>query len=131
MEPERRARPAAEVRQRELPAGNYTGVTDFWFTPTVDGQPWATKPANGTLPNQNRNSIGFNNVGFQNWNLALFKAFRITERPGVPVPRRGLQLAQPSELGRRGHQPDVAPRSAWSPSKSSERNMQVALRLTF
>jgi hypothetical protein len=63
--------------------GNYQGVTSYWFNPRPGGQPFATIPANGTFPNQNRNSLDFHHPGFQNWNLAMFKNFAFTERFGL------------------------------------------------
>jgi len=107
-------------------AGNYTGITDYWFTPTG----YATRPANGTLPNQNRNSIGFNNVGFQNWNLALFKSFRFAERHTVQL--RGEAFNFPNHPNWNGV--DTNPTSATFglvTGKSSERNVQVSLRYSF
>ena len=110
--------------------GNFVGITDFWFDPTANGQPWATKPANGTLPNQNRNSIGFNNVGFQNWNIALFKSFRITEKQFVQFRAEGFNwLNHPNWNG-----VDTNPTSAtfgMVNGKSSERNLQLSLRYSF
>jgi len=111
-------------------AGNFTGVTNFWFNPNVSGGKWATKPANGTLPNQNRNSIEFNNVGFQNWNLALFKAFRITERQAVQFRAEGFNwLNHPNWGG-----VDTGPTSAtfgMVTGKGGNRNLQLSLRYTF
>ena len=110
--------------------GNYVGITDFWFSPTKGGTAWATKPANGTLPNQNRNSLSFNNVGFQNWNLALFKSFRFTERQFVQFRAEGFNwLNHPNWGG-----VDTNPTSTtfgMVTGKSSERNLQLSLRYSF
>ena len=114
----------------ETAAGNYVGVTDYWFNPKPGGTPWAYKPANGTLPNQNRNSIPFNNVGFQNWNLALFKAFRITERQNVQFRFEAFNFPNhPNWSG-----VDTNPTSTsfgMNTGKSSERNVQLSLRYSF
>lgn len=110
--------------------GNYVGITNFWFNPNVGGQAWATKPANGTLPNQNRNSVSFNNVGFQNWNVALFKSFRITEKQFVQFRAEGFNwLNHPNWNG-----VDTNPTAAtfgMVTGKSSERNLQLSLRYSF
>jgi hypothetical protein len=110
--------------------GNYSGVTDFWFAPTVGGSAWATKPANGTLPNQNRNSIDFNNVGFQNWNLSLFKAFHVTERQFLQFRFEAFNwINHPNWNG-----VDTNPTSAtfgMVTGKGSERNLQLSLRYSF
>jgi hypothetical protein len=109
---------------------NFVGITDFWFAPTKGGSAWATKPANGTLPNQNRNSVSFNNVGFQNWNIALFKSFRITEKQFVQFRAEGFNwLNHPNWNG-----VDTNPTSAtfgMVTGKSSERNVQLSLRYSF
>jgi hypothetical protein len=111
-------------------AGNYTGITTYWFSPTVNGQPWATKPANNTLPNQNRNSISFNNVGFQNWNIALFKSFRFTERQFIQFRAEGFNFPNhPNWSG-----VDTGPTSAnfgRVTSKTDQRNLQLSLRYSF
>jgi hypothetical protein len=114
----------------ETAAGNFTGVTDYWFAPTKGGSPWATKPANGTYPNQNRNSVGFNNVGFQNWNLSLFKSFRIAERHTIQLRGEGFNwINHPNWSG-----VETNPTSAqfgMVTGKSSERNVTLSLRYSF
>jgi hypothetical protein len=111
-------------------AGNYSGITDFWFERTVDGQPWATRPPNGTLPNQNRNSIPFNNVGFQNWNMAAFKSFRVTERQFLQFRAEAFNFPNHPNWGG----VDTNPTSAtfgMVTSKSSQREIQLSLRYSF
>lgn len=111
-------------------AGNYNGITDFWFNPRPGGNAWATRPANGAFPNQNRNSISFNNVGFQNWNASLFKSFRIAERHTIQL--RGEAFNLPNHPNWNGV--DGNPTSAtfgMVTGKSSERNIQVSLRYSF
>lgn len=110
--------------------GNFNGVTSTWFATQVGGSAWATKPANGTLPNQNRNSISFNNVGFQNWNIGLFKAFRITERQAVQFRAEGFNF--PNHPNWNGV--DTNPTSSTFgkvTGKGSERNIQLSLRYSF
>ncbi len=111
-------------------SGNYTGITNFWFDPNVSGGKWATKPANGTLPNQNRNSISFNNVGFQNWNLALFKSFRITERHIVQFRAEGFNWINHPNWGGVNTNPTDATFGMVT-GKSSERTVQLSLRYSF
>jgi len=111
-------------------SGNYTGITDFWFDPNVSGGKWATKPADGTLPNQNRNSISFNNTGFQNWNLAVFKSFAITERQDVQFRAEGFNWLNHPNWGGVNTDP-TAPTFGMVTSKSSERTLQLSLRYRF
>lgn len=109
---------------------NYSGITDFWFTPTVNGSAWATKPANGALPNQNRNSVSFNNVGFQNWNAALFKAFRFKESQSFQFRAEFFNFPNHPNWGG----VDTNPTSStfgMVTGKSSERNIQLSLRYSF
>jgi hypothetical protein len=111
-------------------AGNFTGVTSQWFETAVGGSPYATRPANGTLPNQNRNSISFNNVGFQNWNGAAFKSFKFTERQFVQFRAEFFNL--PNHPNWNGV--DTNPTSATFgkvTGKGSERNIQLSLRYSF
>jgi hypothetical protein len=115
-------------------AGNFQDG-NFFFQPTVGGSALATRPANGTLPNQNRNSIGFNQPGFQNWNIALFKAFRITERQALTFRAEGFNwVNHPNWGGANGGGLDVNPTSANFGKvtvKGGERNLQMSLRYSF
>jgi hypothetical protein len=104
--------------------------SNFYFNPRPGGQPWASRPANGTYGNQNRNSVSFNNVGFQNWNAALFKSFAITERQAVQFRAEFFNFPNHPNWG--GFNTD--PRSAAFgkvTGKSSERNIQLSLRYSF
>lgn len=114
----------------ETAAGNFVGVPTYYFNPKPNGSIWATKPANGTLPNQNRNSIGFNNVGFQNWNIALFKSFRFTESQAVQFRFEAFNFPNHPNWGG----VDANPTSVsfgMVTGKSSERNVQLSLRYSF
>jgi hypothetical protein len=112
-------------------AGNYAGDTNSWFTSTTaGGAAYATKPANGTYANQNRNSVGYNQPGFQNWNLAAFKAFAVTEKQKVTFRFEAFNwLNHPNWSGA-----DTNPTSATFgkiTAKNSERNLQLSLRYSF
>lgn len=111
-------------------AGNFTGIGTQWFETTVGGSPWATRPANGQLPNQNRNSIGFNNVGFQNWNGAFFKSFRFLERQSVQFRAEFFNLPNHPNWGGVDTNP-TSQTFGKVTGKSSERNVQLSLRYSF
>ncbi len=110
-------------------AGNFADGNAF-FSRTVGGSPLATRPANGTLPNQNRNSISFNGPGFQNWNIALFKAFRITERQALTFRAEGFNWINHPNWGGVDTNPTSATLGQVT-SKNSERNIQMSLRYSF
>jgi hypothetical protein len=104
--------------------------SNFYFNPRPNGQPWATRPANGTIPNQNRNAIQLNGVGFRNWNLALFKAFVFAERHTVQFRAEAFNFPNHPNFG--GF--DANPLSATFgkvTGKGSERNVQLSLRYSF
>ena len=114
----------------ETAAGNYVGVTDYWFNPRPGGTLWAYKPANGTLPNQNRNSIPFNNTGFQNWNIAMFKSFQITESQNVQFRFEAFNFPNHPNWGGVDTNP-TSTSFGMVTGKSSERNVQLSLRYSF
>lgn len=110
-------------------AGNFEDG-NFFFQRTLNGGPLATRPANGTLPNQNRNSIQFNGPGFQNWNLVLFKAFRITERQALTFRAEGFNWINHPNWGGVATNPADANFGKVT-TKSTERSMQLSLRYNF
>ena len=114
-------------------SGNYTGITNFWFDPirgANGAQTLATRPANGTLPNQNRNSIDLHNPGFQNWNLAAFKNFRFAEKQNVQFRFEAFNWINRPNWGGADNNPTSATFGLVT-GKSSERNLQLSLRYSF
>ena len=103
----------------------------FYFRTTrPDGSPLFTTPAPGTFSKtQTRNALLYG-VGFQNWNLAVFKDFALGEA-------RRLQFR--SELFNWPNYPNwggvnANPRSGTFgkvSGKTSERNIQLSLRYSF
>jgi hypothetical protein len=110
--------------------GNYTGITDYWYEPTVGGQPLATIPANGTFPNQNRNSIPFHNPGFQNWNLAAFKTFKFAESQGLQFRFEAFNWPNHPNWSGANNDP-LAATFGMVTGKSSQRELQLSLRYFF
>jgi hypothetical protein len=111
-------------------AGRYTNDPSFFFVPTVGGQPWATRPANGTYPNQNRNSIDFHHPGFQNWNLAVFKRFAITESHNLQFRAEAFNFPNHPNWDNVDTNPTSATFGKVT-NKTSERNLQLSLRYSF
>jgi hypothetical protein len=111
-------------------AGNYAGITDYWFQPTAGGQALATIPANGTYPNQNRNSIDSHNPGFQNWNLAAFKTIKFTEQQGLQFRFEAFNWINHPNWGGVNTDP-LAATFGMVTGKSSQRELQLSLRYFF
>jgi hypothetical protein len=118
---------------------------NFWFrTKNSDGSPIFTAPAAGTFANQTKNL--YYGPGFQNWNLGMFKTFRITERHQITFraeafnwlnhPNWGGQSGSPgfgSPPGPQG-QPNGNPTSSTFgkvTTKDGRRNLQLSLKYNF
>ncbi|MCO5353033.1 MAG: Plug and carboxypeptidase regulatory-like domain-containing protein [Bryobacteraceae bacterium] len=117
---------------------NLNGITnnprkfgdEFWFEPTVGGQAWATRPADGTYPNQNRQSIPFHQPGFQNWNLAAFKTFKFSEATGVQFRFEAFNWPNHPNFSGANTNPTDA-NFGKVLSKGSQRELQMSLRFFF
>lgn len=108
---------------------NGGGSGNYWYNPTVNGAAVWTKPAAGTfVTDRVRNQ--FYNPGFQNWNLSMFKDFAITEQQKILLRFDAFNwLNHPNWSG-----VDTNPNNAtfmMVTGKSSERNLQLALRYSF
>lgn len=108
------------------------GATDqnFWFrTKNPDGSPLFVPPAAGTFTTtQRRNSIY--HPGFQNWNLAVFKDFGISERQTLQFRAEFFNFPNHPNWSNA----ETNPRSGTFgkvTSKTSERNVQLSLRYNF
>ncbi len=114
-------------------AGNYAGINNFWFDPirnAARAQTLASKPADGTLPNQNRQSIAVHQPGFQNWNLAAFKNFRFAEKQNVQFRFEAFNWVNHPNWGGADTNPTAATFGLIT-GKGSERNLQLSLRYSF
>jgi hypothetical protein len=109
-----------------------TSTTDqnFWFAvKNPDGTPIFTQPTAGTFTTQRVRNFLYG-PGFQNHNMGLFKDFHITETHKLTF--RAEAFNWPNHPN--WNNPDTNPRSATFgkvTSKSSERNLQFALRYSF
>ena len=105
--------------------------SNFWFrTKNQDGSAIFTAPAAGTWANQTRSSLPFYNVGFQNWNLAIYKDFGIRETHKFQI--RAELYNWPNHPNWSGT--DTNPRSGTFgkvSGKSSERVIQLVARYNF
>ncbi len=110
------------------------GAPNYWFTPVdSSGNKLFTVPAPGTFANQTRNL--YYGAGFQNWNLGLFKTFRLTEKSGVIFRAEAFNwLNHPNWAGANGGAPNTNPTSSAFgeiTSKDSRRQLQLSLKYEF
>ncbi len=105
--------------------------SNFYFrTRNADGGPIFTQPANGTFANQTRNDGVLYNVGFQNWNLGVYKDFKTFESQVLKLRLEMFNWINHPNWGG----VDGGPRSGTFGkvlTKSSERNIQLSLRYDF
>ncbi|MBM3740583.1 MAG: TonB-dependent receptor [Acidobacteria bacterium] len=111
---------------------NFNGEAAYWFNVNPDAQgrqQLYARPAAGTFVREKLRNIIYN-PGFQNWNISLFKNFRVTERVNVQFRADGFNYPNhPNWSGA-----DGGPNSATFgkvTGKGSERNLQFGLRLGF
>jgi len=106
-----------------------TGDGNYLFrVKNADGSPIFTAPGAGTFGNQTRNTIY--NAGFQNWNLALFKEFSITERQRVQFRFETYNWLNHPNWGGASADPRSGAFGTVT-SKSSDRQLQLSLRYSF
>jgi hypothetical protein len=110
--------------------------SNFWFRTTNGGQAIFTQPASGTFANQNRQSLPVHGPGFQNWNIAGFKDFRITERHNVNFRAEFFNfINHPNWGGATGGGIGTDPSNATTfgkvTAKGGNREVQLSLRYSF
>ncbi|MCL5744359.1 MAG: hypothetical protein M1541_10600 [Acidobacteria bacterium] len=107
-----------------------TADQNFYFrTKAADGSSLFTAPAAGTFSStQTRNS--FTNVGFQNWNVALFKSFRLQERQQLQFRAEFFNWLNHPNWNAANTNPRAATFGKVS-GKSGARNVQLSLRYSF
>jgi len=123
----------ASLSRGERHFSNGTGAADpnFWFrTTSTGGSRIFTQPAAGTYANQNRSSLPLHQPGFQNWNLAAFKDFLITERHRVQLRGEFFNFTNHPNWGGANTDPNSAAFGKVT-SKSSNREIQLSLRYSF
>jgi hypothetical protein len=100
-----------------------TGVGRSWFNPAAFSVPRA-----GTFGNAGLNIL--RGPGFRNWDVALFKNFRITERVGAQFRAESFNFLNHPLLSN----PNTNPRSgdfSRITSKYNERNLQLGFKILF
>ena len=108
---------------------NYPGQfgPNGWITATL------AKPAPGTFSTQTRDQ--YYGVGFANWNLGLFKTFKLNEHNAVTFRAEAFNwLNHPNIAGANGGSPNTNPTSSafgTITSKDSRRNLQLSLKYNF
>ena len=115
---------------REFAASN--AAQNYWFTTgatATSAQTLATRPTAGTFTTQFNRNLSYS-PGFQNWNLSLFKNFRITERTRVQFRADSFNWINHPNWGGVDRNPTSATFGKIT-GKGSERNMQLSLRFSF
>jgi hypothetical protein len=111
------------------PGGNAADPNQYITVRDSSGNLLFTPPAPGTMV-KDRIRNYFNQPGFQNWNIGLFKEFAVTEKHRFLLRGEAFNwLNHPNWGGVDGN-----PRSATFgkvTGKSSERNLQVSVRYSF
>jgi hypothetical protein len=123
---------------------NGAGTGNYWFTITdSSGNKIFTAPTNGTFSNQTKDL--YYGPGFQNWNLGLFKTFRVTEKTGLVFRAEAFNwINHPNLGGANGSgafgitgpqgQPNGNPTSStfgMVTTKDGRRNLQLSLKYNF
>ena len=89
----------------ELPRGERAfslGAADknyYFRTTDANGSPLFIRPAAGTIANQTKNTLY--GPGLSNWNLGLFKTFRITEGHALTFRAEAFNWLNHPNWGRR------------------------------
>jgi hypothetical protein len=110
------------------------GAANYWLSPVnSSGAKIFTVPTAGTFANQTRNL--YYGAGFQNWNLGIFKTFKLTEKSGIVFRAEAFNwLNHPNWAGANGGSPNTNPTSSAFgeiTSKDSRRQMQLSLKYQF
>ena len=109
---------------------NSNADTNYWFRITnPDGTPAFSAPKNGTYAEKYNRGI-IRQPGFQNWNLAGSKTFRITERHKVQFRGEGFNFVNHPNWGGATVNPR-ATNFGRVQGKSSNRTLQLSLRYSF
>jgi hypothetical protein len=112
---------------------NAFGSAGWIAAKDASGNPYFTKPANGTFSNGYRDE--FYGAGFVNWNLGIFKTFMFTERHGVTFRAEAFNwLNHPNLAGANGGNPNINPTSSafgTITTKDSRRQLQLSLKYNF
>jgi len=103
---------------------------NYWFqTANPDGSRIFTPPPAGTFTDQKNRNLTYR-PGFQNWNLSLYKVFRVNERHSFEFRSESYNWLNHPNWGPVDRNPRSATFGKVS-SKSSERNLQLSLRYRF
>ena len=109
---------------------NGVGDQNYWFSvKNPDGSSIFTAPAAGTFTTQSNRGI-IRQPGFQNWNLGLHKTFRITERQRLRFQVEAFNWINHPNWSAPNTNPTAGTFGKIT-AKSSQRNLQFALRYSF
>lgn len=106
--------------------------TNYWFAVTTPtGTPMFTAPANGTYAPAPYGRNIIEQPGFQNWNLAGFKTFRINERHRVTFRAEAFNWINHPNLSAASTNPRSANFGKVQGKNAGARVLQFSLRYAF
>jgi hypothetical protein len=118
----------------QFAAGGSKDPAQWFAVKNPDGSPIFTPPPAGTFNTQRVRDI-IHQPGFMNWNLGLFKTFKVNERTGFQFRAEGYNfINHPNWGGASGGGVQFNPTSSTFgkvTNKGSERNIQLSLRYYF
>ncbi|MGH9661675.1 MAG: TonB-dependent receptor, partial [Bryobacteraceae bacterium] len=104
--------------------------SSFWFRPAnQDNSALFTRPAANTFTTQSNRGIAYN-PGFQNWNLSVFKDFRIVEGHMLQFRAEAFNWINHPNWDGASTNPTSAEFGRVT-GKASQRNLQFVLRYSF
>jgi len=109
------------------------GKDDVYFFRTTDGSgnPLFTAPAAGTFSSTQTRNQYLHRSGFQNWNLGVFKNFRVTERQRVSFRAEFFNLPNHPNLDNVDSNPRNSTFGRVTAKNNDRRNVQLSLRYSF
>jgi hypothetical protein len=112
-----------------------TASSEYWFTVTnPDGTPIFTAPAAGTFTTQSNRHI-LRAPGFQSWNIALMKTFRIPfahlDSQSIQFRAEAFDFPNHPDWSSPGTNPTNLSTFGKVTSKTDQRNLQLSLRYRF
>ncbi len=113
-------------------ANSSSSPAQYFSTTNTNGQPLFTNPAAGTFNLQQGVRDSIYQPGFQDWNLGLYKKFRMTEKQGVEFRAEAFDVNNhPNWSGVASFNPTASTFGKVTSKTNLSRNLQLSLRYAF